>query len=89
MGISVDIALHDDYLIELSLLIVPAEMRRHGLASAFVQKMCRRASEDGVTIELYSEPIDGALSWGDLNAFYERFGFVPTDDGMGYYIREP
>ncbi len=90
MGLEVDVALHHDYLIELSLLVTPPEVRRQGRASAFMAEMVQRADATGVSIEIYAEPIDNALPWDDLITFYKRFGFTETPgDGKGYLERAP
>lgn len=58
--------------------------RRQGHATGLMEKVCRYADENGITLYLVADPYkttmqSDIMTPGQLEEFYRKFGFVNTD----------
>ena len=60
----------------ISELVVPKELRKEGLGTAFMQDITRWADSAGKDMALTPDTTFGGTSVGRLKKFYKRFGFV-------------
>lgn len=69
-------------------LKVPENARGQGEASRALQEVLRQADAQGLTVYLTADPVgSGGLSKAQLEAFYNRNGFI--SDGAGGMVRKP
>lgn len=70
-----------DGIRELSALETPVEHRKHGDASKLLHDVCEEADRQNLVILLHCEPFgDIELGASQLQAWYERFGFMVIQD---------
>lgn len=70
----------------ISRINVPEEYRGHGYGSELLRMILDDADLEQVALELEVEP-SGPLNYHDLQAWYERYGFVRQSNG--YMKRRP
>lgn len=74
---------------ELSRINVPADYRGQGYGSELLGQVCDDADNEGVTLVLNINPY-GALTYQQLQDWYERWGFVASElHGDSIFRREP
>ena len=62
---------------EVSSLVCDAAHRGHGHATALLQKLCRLADADGITLMVVVDPFDDEpINADSLRQWYERHGFI-------------
>ncbi len=72
---------------ELSRMYTQPEGRRNRDATWLMAKVCKEADDDGTVLMLSVSPYDGEpVSAAKLQTFYEQFGFVDTNAGIGVVV---
>ena len=68
-------AVESEKTIKLHVLVVPKELRRRGLGTAYMKDLCAHADKTSRRILLTADTSFGATSKTRLKRFYKRFGF--------------
>jgi GNAT superfamily N-acetyltransferase len=62
--------------------------RRIGYGTMMMNRICREADQEHVTLCLQINPY-GEMSYDQLATWYESFGFAKVDSPEEFYVRQP
>ncbi len=82
----IDVSWVEDKIYEINRINTPQLYRGGGVASRLLKQVLERADHHGLTLRLVIKP-SGSLDYDQLEAWYERHGFVKQDSG--WYLRYP
>ena len=74
-----DLSEIEDGVWEVNRLNVPRHQQGMGYGKRLIQRVCKAADDEGVTLRLNVNPY-GSLDRDALVAWYERYGFVVEED---------
>lgn len=85
------IAIPRDGFLELQILLLPAHKRGRGVGTRFMTELCREADRLRIVLAAYPDSTNAEMK-RRLQRWYERFGFVSSDDDEPYrgrHVRMP
>jgi ribosomal protein S18 acetylase RimI-like enzyme len=77
-----------DDLVYITRIVVPKALRGQGYGSMVLERACRDADNEGVTLHLQVEA-SGGMTDDELILWYRRYGFEIWKNQKKYMVRPP